>query len=118
MQLAEALSTALAPTTLDGVAVAAVEASGWIEALLEDVRQGATVEVAEEPPTASKAPCARYQKRGVAWLATLQRYGLGALLADDMGLGKTAQLIALLLQRGVGADAGDLSDVGGGQLAA
>jgi hypothetical protein len=27
--------------------VAAVEASGWIEALLEDVRQGTLVEIAE-----------------------------------------------------------------------
>src|SRR5205823_14582522 len=38
MPLAEALSTALAPTALDGVQVAAVEASGWIEDLLADVR--------------------------------------------------------------------------------
>jgi hypothetical protein len=28
----------------------------------------------------------------VAWLATLQQYGLGALLADDMGLGKALSL--------------------------
>src|SRR5205823_7251907 len=50
MQLAEALSTALAPTTLDGVPVAVVEASGWVDALLEDLRQGTKVEVAEQPP--------------------------------------------------------------------
>src|SRR6266540_7024002 len=43
MQLADALSTALAPSTLDGVEIAGVEASGWIDALLEDVRQGAKV---------------------------------------------------------------------------
>jgi len=98
MQLAEALSTALAPTSLDGVAVAGVEASGWIEALLEDVRQGGTVDIAEEPD-GFEGILRPYQKRGVAWLATLQHYGLGALLADDMGLGKTAQLIALLLKR-------------------
>src|ERR1700730_8127934 len=101
MPLAEALSTALAPTTLDGVQVAAVEASGWIEALLEDVRQGSKVEVADEPP-GFEGTLRGYQKRGVAWLSTLQRYNLGALLADDMGLGKTAQLIALLLTRGSG----------------
>jgi SNF2 family DNA or RNA helicase len=101
MRLAEALSTALAPTTLDGVSVAAVEASGWIEALLDDVRQGTQVEIAEEPQ-GFEGTLRPYQKRGVAWLASLQRYGLGALLADDMGLGKTAQLIALLLQRGSG----------------
>ena len=50
MQLAEALSTALAPTTLDGVHVAEVEASGWIEALLEDVRQGARAEEVPDKP--------------------------------------------------------------------
>ncbi|MBV9171126.1 MAG: hypothetical protein JOZ81_13690, partial [Chloroflexi bacterium] len=87
MQLAEALSTALAPDALDGVPVAAVESTGWIDALLEDVRQGARVELDHEPP-GFVGTLRGYQKRGVAWLATLQRYGLGALLADDMGLGK------------------------------
>ena len=37
-----------------------------------------------------------YQQRGLAWLDTLTRLGLGACLADDMGLGKTLQVIALL----------------------
>jgi SNF2 family DNA or RNA helicase len=98
MGLAEALSTALAPTTLDGVQVVSVEAGGWIEALLEDVRQGSKVEIADEPPGFEGA-LRGYQKRGVAWLSTLQNYNLGALLADDMGLGKTATTIALLLRR-------------------
>src|SRR6266540_1167051 len=40
MQLAEALSTALAPTTLDGVEVSEVEATGWLESLLQDVQSG------------------------------------------------------------------------------
>jgi superfamily II DNA or RNA helicase len=98
MQLAEALSTALAPSALDGVQVANVEASGWIEGLLEDLRQGSRAEVAAQPP-GFEGTLRGYQQRGVAWLATLQRYNLGALLADDMGLGKTAQIIALLLGR-------------------
>jgi SNF2 family DNA or RNA helicase len=98
MPLAEALSTALAPTTLDGVEIAAVEASGWLEALLDDVRQGGRVDL-EQEPDGFEGELRGYQKRGVAWLATLQRYNLGALLADDMGLGKTAQIIALLLLR-------------------
>ena len=117
MQLAEALSTALAPTTIDGVAVAAVEASGWIDALLEDIRKGANIEVAEEPDgfVGSLRP---YQKRGVAWLASLQQYGLGALLADDMGLGKTPTAHRAASATAVAADSGDLSDVGGWQLAA
>jgi superfamily II DNA or RNA helicase len=37
-----------------------------------------------------------YQKLGVAWLAHLQRHGLGGILADEMGLGKTLQALALL----------------------
>jgi SNF2 family DNA or RNA helicase len=98
MPLAEALATALAPTTFDGVEVAEVEASGWIEALLDDVQSGARIDIADEPEGFVGA-LRGYQKRGVAWLATLQRYGLGSLLADDMGLGKTPQLIALLLRR-------------------
>ncbi|HET6316103.1 MAG TPA: SNF2-related protein, partial [Chloroflexota bacterium] len=91
MQLAEALSTALAPTDLDGVEVSSVEASGWIDALLDDVRSGARAELAEEPP-GFHGQLRTYQKRGVAWLATLQRYNLGSLLADDMGLGKAMSL--------------------------
>lgn len=38
-----------------------------------------------------------YQERGAAWLAFLEKWGLGACLADDMGLGKTVQFIAFLL---------------------
>ncbi|HEY1293820.1 MAG TPA: DEAD/DEAH box helicase, partial [Chloroflexota bacterium] len=102
MELTDALSTALAPTTLDGVHVAEVEASGWLDALLEDVRTGARAEEVPETPEGFQGALRRYQQRGVAWLATLKRYNLGALLADDMGLGKTAQIIALLLVEGDG----------------
>ena len=101
MPLAEAISTALAPTTLDGVEIAGVEASGWLDALLEDVQSGARIELDEEPE-GFEGTLRGYQKRGVAWLATLRRYSLGSLLADDMGLGKTAQIIALLLFSGGG----------------
>ena len=37
-----------------------------------------------------------YQRRGLRWLLTLYRMGLGGILADEMGLGKTIQIIALL----------------------
>jgi len=92
MPLAEALSTALAPTALDGVQVAEVEAAGWIDALLEDIRQGARAEQVPPQPDGFFGTLRAYQQRGVAWLATLQRYHLGALLADDMGLGKALSL--------------------------
>jgi SNF2 family DNA or RNA helicase len=38
-----------------------------------------------------------YQKIGFNWIKTLEKYGLGGILADDMGLGKTIQIIAILL---------------------
>lgn len=38
-----------------------------------------------------------YQKDGYLWMARLNSWGAGALLADDMGLGKTIQTIAFLL---------------------
>ncbi len=40
-----------------------------------------------------------YQIKGLAWLSTLGRLGLGACLADDMGLGKTVQIIAHIARR-------------------
>ena len=40
-----------------------------------------------------------YQRRGLAWLATMCELDLGGCLADDMGLGKTVQVIALHLHR-------------------
>ena len=53
-----------------------------------------------------KAPCSPelpeglslrdYQQTGLEWLATLDRIGMGGILADDMGLGKTVEMIALL----------------------
>ncbi len=37
-----------------------------------------------------------YQEDGFRWMATLERFGFGGILADDMGLGKTLQVIALI----------------------
>lgn len=98
MTLSDALSTALSPTALDGVPIAGVQADGWVSSLLDDLKGGARIDVTTEP-SGFQGTLRGYQKRGVAWLATLQHYSLGALLADDMGLGKTAQVIALLLLR-------------------
>jgi superfamily II DNA or RNA helicase len=47
------------------------------------------------PPAGFRGELRPYQLRGLAWLAFLQRWGLGACLADDMGLGKTVQSLAL-----------------------
>ena len=48
-------------------------------------------------PSALKATLREYQKEGFQWIARLNSWGAGALLADDMGLGKTVQTIAYLL---------------------
>lgn len=48
-------------------------------------------------PVSFRGKLRPYQERGVAWLAFLERWGLGACLADDMGLGKSIEFIAFLL---------------------
>ncbi len=48
-------------------------------------------------PTELNATLRPYQKDGYLWIARLNSWGAGALLADDMGLGKTIQTIAFLL---------------------
>ncbi|MDU0289867.1 DEAD/DEAH box helicase [Saccharothrix longispora] len=76
------------PLPLNGV-----DATGWLGDLLSG-----RVEHQLEPvehPAGLVADLRPYQRRGLAWLAFLDRLGLGACLADDMGLGKTVQLLAL-----------------------
>ncbi|MFE2755916.1 DEAD/DEAH box helicase [Actinosynnema sp. NPDC059335] len=76
------------PLPLNGVG-----ATGWLGDLLSG-----QVEHHLEPvprPRGLLAELRPYQQRGLAWLAFLDRLGLGACLADDMGLGKTVQLLAL-----------------------
>jgi non-specific serine/threonine protein kinase len=96
MTAAEALRLAMgAQDTEDDLPVVAVEASGWLAELLAAGDESTLEPV---PPPAGFAGSLRpYQERGLAWLAFLDRLGLGGCLADDMGLGKTVQLLALLL---------------------
>ena len=49
------------------------------------------------PPSCRLARALRgYQTEGTAWLAFLERFGLGGILGDDMGLGKTFQTLAVV----------------------
>lgn len=48
-------------------------------------------------PETLNATLREYQKEGYQWIARLNSWGAGALLADDMGLGKTVQTISYLL---------------------
>ncbi|GAB1691534.1 SNF2-related protein [Krasilnikovia sp. M28-CT-15] len=75
--------------------VTATGGTGW----LADLLGGGLERRLEllEPPAGLAGELRPYQRRGLSWLAFLDRLGLGACLADDMGLGKTVQLLALLL---------------------
>ena len=54
-------------------------------------------EAVEWPPNCKLARTLRsYQSEGTAWLAFLERFGLGGILGDDMGLGKTFQTLAVV----------------------
>jgi SNF2 family DNA or RNA helicase len=100
MPLLDALKLSLAPNGEKGSPPVEVATDGWIDDLLRQMRVGGRPKQAPEPPgfVGTLRP---YQRVGVAWLAALRRYGLGACLADDMGLGKTIQLIALMLHEAV-----------------
>ena len=66
---------------------------------LKQVRQNIidSSEYSPKTPRTLKAKLRDYQKEGYQWIARLNSWGAGALLADDMGLGKTVQTIAYLL---------------------
>jgi non-specific serine/threonine protein kinase len=78
-----------------GLPLAGVEAEGWLGELLDGAGD-ATAKTLPDPP-GFVGKLRPYQRRGLGWLAFLDRLGLGACLADDMGLGKTPQALALLL---------------------
>ncbi|QUH01171.1 DEAD/DEAH box helicase [Saccharopolyspora erythraea] len=80
--------------------VTEVSADGWLGDLLSGQVERHLEPI--DPGPAFTASLRPYQRRGLAWLAFLDRLGLGACLADDMGLGKTVQLLALesLARRG------------------
>ncbi len=81
---------------IEKLPVVSFEASGALEELMGALTNNQAI--APLPtPKGFQGQLRPYQERGVAWLAFLERWGLGACLADDMGLGKTIELIAFLL---------------------
>jgi superfamily II DNA or RNA helicase len=73
--------------------------TGWLADLMSGDVENRLPEV--DVPADLHATLRPYQRRGLSWLAFLDRLGLGACLADDMGLGKTVQVLALeVLRRG------------------
>jgi SNF2 family DNA or RNA helicase len=108
LTLAEVLGLA---ATLDeettGLPVLGVEGDGWVADLLSAAADERLERV--PPPSGFTGTLRPYQERGLAWLAFLDRVGLGGVLADDMGLGKTVQILALLARDaldGVSAELG------------
>ncbi|HPT31862.1 MAG TPA: DEAD/DEAH box helicase [Prolixibacteraceae bacterium] len=67
----------------------------WLETLLTRLRRPETIATVDCGDN-FKAVLRDYQQKGLNWLYTMRKLGLGACLADDMGLGKTVQVIALL----------------------
>jgi superfamily II DNA or RNA helicase len=92
-----ALQDALAGEVQDGSFTVAVSAVGSFADLLDSLRSGGSSPL--PPPRGLRATLRPYQARGLDWLVTLAKLGLGGCLADDMGLGKTIQLLAFLLHR-------------------
>ena len=84
-----------------GLPIVEVEAEGWLEDMLNSLSEGVKITPVKTPRT-FHGKLRPYQKKGVSWLAYLNKFGLGACLADDMGLGKTIELIALLLHERAG----------------
>mgnify|MGYP000252025402 CR=1 FL=1 len=97
VRLIEAMRLAYASDTkTTGLPVVGLEAQGWVAAILAGDAGNDSVPTLETPQTfiGTLRP---YQKRGLAWMAFMERAGLGVCLADDMGLGKTIQLLALMM---------------------
>ncbi|MFD5467643.1 SNF2-related protein [Kitasatospora sp. NPDC127059] len=96
---ADLLRLALDPeATVAGLPVTGVRVDGPLGDLLAGAGTTPARSSAQPPalPPDFHAELRPYQQRGLAWLATMSRLGLGAVLADDMGLGKTVQTLALL----------------------
>ncbi|MBD2778342.1 DEAD/DEAH box helicase [Iningainema tapete] len=100
-QMALSLEDALRISTGDTQAieklpVVSFEASGALQELITALTNHQALSPLPTP-TSLVGQLRPYQERGVAWLAFLERWGLGACLADDMGLGKSVQFITFLL---------------------
>ncbi|MEA5513760.1 DEAD/DEAH box helicase [Nodularia sp. UHCC 0506] len=81
---------------IEKLPVVSFEASGTLQELIGALTNNQAISPLPTPAN-FQGQLRPYQERGAAWLAFLERWGLGACLADDMGLGKTVQLIAFLL---------------------
>ncbi|BAY24922.1 SNF2-related helicase [Calothrix sp. NIES-2100] len=97
LSLEDALRLSTGDTqAIEKLPVVSFEASGALQELIGALTNNQAIAPLPTPAN-FKGQLRPYQQRGAAWLAFLERWGLGACLADDMGLGKTIQFIAFLL---------------------
>ncbi len=99
LSLMEAMRLQLNPQLLQAETgeegITSVSNGQWLKSIFETLRNPETIEKVT-PGKNFKARLRAYQKKGLNWLACLDKLKLGACLADDMGLGKTIQLLAFL----------------------
>ncbi|WP_427162292.1 DEAD/DEAH box helicase [Aliinostoc sp. HNIBRCY26] len=97
LSLEDALRLSTGDTqVIEKLPVVSFEASGALQELIGALTNNQAVAPLPTPKD-FQGQLRPYQERGAAWLAFLERWGLGACLADDMGLGKTVEFIAFLL---------------------
>jgi SNF2 family DNA or RNA helicase len=97
LSLEDALRISMGDTqAIEKLPVVSFEASGALQELVTTLTNNKAVEPIPAPAS-FQGKLRPYQERGVAWLAFLERWGLGACLADDMGLGKSIEFIAFAL---------------------
>ena len=70
-----------------GLAFGGVDAEGDLGILLRELSNTESITPLPQPD-AFHGTLRPYQLRGLAWMAFMRRFGMGACLADDMGLGK------------------------------
>ncbi|MEA5568911.1 SNF2-related protein [Anabaena sp. UHCC 0399] len=88
LSLEDALRLSTGDTqVIEKLPVVSFEASGALEELIGALTNNQAVAPLPIPKN-FRGQLRPYQERGAAWLAFLERWGLGACLADDMGLGK------------------------------
>ncbi|MDD3023351.1 MAG: DEAD/DEAH box helicase [Syntrophomonadaceae bacterium] len=99
MTMMEAMRIHLAPSKYlkinENIGAVEVSHGEWLENMLSSLRRPETIACVDSGDN-FKAVLRDYQQKGLNWLYTMRKLGLGACLADDMGLGKTVQVIALL----------------------
>lgn len=93
LQLSPFSAALIGPEVLKGELT--LEQDNELKAIRKRIKEASSY--TPEVPKTLNATLREYQKEGYCWMARLNKWGAGALLADDMGLGKTVQTITFLL---------------------